>query len=97
MSKFLCLLALVGNVIALELAPTEQTSFTYPNDGANINLPFPSNIANLTGMSDWPEAWETAPFTPNMEKLYDPSATATLPDIITPPNSNGMTLINAYI
>lgn len=92
MSKFLYLLALVGDVIALELAPTEQTSFSYPNDGANVNLPFPSDIATLTGLSDWPEIWIPPPFTPNMEKLYDPSATTILEDIITPPNANGLIL-----
>ena len=91
MSKFLYLLAFVGSVISQELAPTEQTSFSYPNNGANVNLPFPSDIATLTGLSDWPAVWVTPPFTPNMEKLYDPSATTILADIITPPNANGLT------
>jgi hypothetical protein len=97
MSKFLYLLALVGSVIAQELQPTEQTSFSYPNDGANINLPFPSDIAALTDLSEWPEVWVTPPFTPNMEKLYDPSATAILSDIIAPPNAIGLSFSTACL
>src|SRR5947207_6906855 len=91
MSKFLFLLSLVSSVIAQELAPTEQTSFSYPQNGAGISLPFPSDIASLTGLSEWPGVWVTPPFTPNMNKLFDPSATAVFGDIITPPNSIGAT------
>jgi len=74
-----------GQIIAQELAPTDQTSFTYPNDGAGTALPFPNDIAELTGLSDWPEIWVTPPFTPNMAALYNPSATTIIPDITAPP------------
>lgn len=83
-------LIVLSGIVAQELPPTEQTSFTYPPDGAGIGLPFPDDIASLTGLSTWPEIWVTPPFTPNMQKLYNPAATAILPDIIAPPNAVGM-------
>jgi len=83
------LAALATEITALELAPTDQTSFTYPEDGTGVALPFPPEIASLTGESDWPELWVTPPFTPNMAKLYDPSSTTILSDITVPPNANG--------
>ena len=91
LSNILLLLAIAGQIIAQELAPTEQTSFSYPNNGAGVALPFPNDIAALTGASDWPEVWVTPPFTPNMAKLYNPAATAILSDIIAPPLAAGMT------
>jgi len=83
------LAALAAEITALELAPTEQTSFTFPQDGFGVPLPFPPEIAALTGETAWPELWVTPPFTPNMAALYDPSATTILPDITVPPNANG--------
>ena len=82
LSKFVLLLALAAGSIALELPPTDQTVFNYPADGAGINLPFPSSIAALTGLSAWPAAYQLAPFTPNMAKIYNPAATAIIPDIV---------------
>ena len=82
-------LALATVAIAQELAPTDQTSFSYPADGAGIGLPFPPAIADLTGLSDWPDPWITPPFTPNMAALFNPSATAINGDIIAPPGGNG--------
>ena len=85
----LFLAAVIEQIIAQELAPTDQTSFSYPDDGAGIPLPFPDEIAQLTGLSDWPEIWVTPPFTPNMAQLYDPAATAIIPDITQPPLTSG--------
>ena len=92
LSNILFLLAVTGQIIALELAPTDQTSFTYPDDGAGVPLPFPDQIAELTGLSDWPEIWVTPPFTPNMAALYNPAATDILPDITEPPLASGTIL-----
>src|SRR5271170_7136689 len=89
LSNILLFLAVTGQIIAQELAPTDQTSFTYPDDGAGIALPFPDEIAELTGLSDWPEIWVTPPFTPNMANLYNPAATAIIPDITQPPLASG--------
>lgn len=91
LSKLALLLALARGSLAtiLELAPTEQTAFTYPANGTGIPLAFPPAIATLTGLTDWPTIWALAPFTPNMEKLYNPSATTIIPDIIAPPNAVG--------
>ena len=50
-------------------------------------LPFPPELAQLTGLSSWPAGWVTPPFTPNMAKLHNPSATATLNDISVPPDA----------
>lgn len=86
-SRSLVLLSVVSQILAQELAPTEVTSFKYPNNGANMTLPFPSSLAKLTGLTDWPDPQDVAPFTPNMRKLYDPSSTRILPDIVAPPNS----------
>lgn len=73
-----------------ELAPTEQISFSYPNNGSGIPLPFPSYLEKLTGLSDWPDPTAVAPFTPNMKNRYDPSATEILPDIVAPPHTVGI-------
>jgi hypothetical protein len=78
-----------AGALAQELAPTDQTSFSYPDDGAGVELPFPPQIASLTGESGWPTIWVTPPFTPNMAARFDPSATAIIPDIIVPPGTNG--------
>jgi len=95
LSVFL-LSALAAEITALELAPTEQTSFTFPQDGAGVALPFPPEIATLTGETAWPELWVTPPFTPNMAALYDPSSTTILSDITVPPNANGPHPSSAY-
>jgi hypothetical protein len=84
LSKVVLLLALAAGSMALELPPTDQTVFNYPANGAGISLPFPPDIAALTGLSAWPAAYQLAPFTPNMAKIYNPSATAVLPDIVCP-------------
>jgi hypothetical protein len=76
-------------VVSQELAPTDQTTFSYPDDGAGVELPFPSQIASLTGESGWPTIWVTPPFTPNMAALFNPSATTIIPDITVPPGANG--------
>jgi peptidoglycan/xylan/chitin deacetylase (PgdA/CDA1 family) len=78
--------------MAQELKPTDQTSFSFPANGAGVELPFPNDIAALTGLSSWPDIWVTPPFTPNMEKLFNPGATAINGDIIAPPNAIGMSL-----
>jgi peptidoglycan/xylan/chitin deacetylase (PgdA/CDA1 family) len=83
------LLALMCGVTSQELAPTEQTVFSFPANGTGVSLPFPSDLAQLTGLSQWPEKWVTPPFTPNMAKLFNPSSKAILPDIIDPPKVNG--------
>jgi hypothetical protein len=85
------LLLLPHTVSAQELAPTEHTSFNFPPDGANVILPFPPELAQLTGLSNWPPKWVSPPFTPNMAKLFNPLATARLNDIAVPPNPNGLT------
>jgi len=76
-------------ILAQQLPPTDQTSFNYPAIGAGVTLPFPADIAQLTGLSDWPERWAVPPFTPNMQSTFNPSATATIPDIISPPATQG--------
>jgi len=81
--------AIATVAMAQELAPTDQTSFSYPADGAGIGLPFPPEIASLTGLSDWPAPGVTPPFTPNMAALFNPSATAINGDIVAPPGANG--------
>ena len=88
-SEILVVMVLSGGIFAQELPPTEQTNFSYPDNGAGVPLPFPTDIAALTGLSDWPTIWEVPPFTPNMAARYDPSATAINPDITVPPNSIG--------
>jgi hypothetical protein len=85
----LFIFTLLTEINTQELPPTEQTEFTYPDDGAGVPLPFPEAIAELTGLSDWPEIWVTPPFTPNMAALYDPTATTVIPDIVAPPNAIG--------
>jgi hypothetical protein len=77
-------------VSGLELPPTDQTSFSYPSNGAGIALPFPSQIASLTGLSAWPALWVSPPFTPNMAARFNPAATAVNPDVVAPPNANGL-------
>lgn len=85
----LVLLSFAAGIMGLELAPTDQTVFDYPANGAGVNLPFPPEIATLTGLTAWPAVWELAPFTPNMAKLYNPSATTIIPDIVSPPEAAG--------
>jgi hypothetical protein len=89
LSNVIALLVVTSGLMAQELAPTEQTAFSFPDNGAGIGLPFPDDIAALTGLSDWPEIWVTPPFTPNMAALYNPNATNIFPDIITPPGASG--------
>jgi hypothetical protein len=84
------LLTLTFGVIAQELAPTDQTSFNFPANGTGVSLPFPPDLAKLTGLSGWPAIWVTPPFTPNMVKLFNPSSTVILPDIVAPPNTKGI-------
>lgn len=90
LSEFVIALALAARITAQQLPPTEQTSFSYPADGAGVTIPFPSNIATLTGLTDWPARWVLAPITPNIVSEYNPSATAILPDIVAPPAAQGM-------
>ena len=85
----IALTAASGDVMAQLLAPTEQTSFTFPANGAGVTIPFPPDLAQLTGLTDWPARWVTPPFTPNMQQTYNPSATTIIPDIITPPAAQG--------
>jgi peptidoglycan/xylan/chitin deacetylase (PgdA/CDA1 family) len=81
------LLLFACTLSAQELAPTDQTLFNFPPDGSNTRLPFPPELGRLTGLSNWPPGFVTPPFTPNMAKLFNPSATATLKDISVPPNA----------
>jgi hypothetical protein len=74
-------------VSAQELVPTEQTLFNFPANGSGVLLPFPSELAQLTGLSNWPAGWVTPPFTPNMVKLYNAAATTTLNDVSVPPDA----------
>jgi len=71
------------------IAIRDQASFTFPKNGTGIRLPFPSDLATLTGLTNWPPIWTVPPFTPNMQKAYNASATAILPDITAPPNVQG--------
>jgi hypothetical protein len=90
LSKFVLALVVTAKVIAAQqFAPTEQTSFSYPADGAGVTIPFPAYIANLTGLTDWPARWVLAPITPNIVTEYNPSATTILPDIVSPPVAQG--------
>ena len=82
-------LALTCGVMAQELAPTQQTLFNFPANGTGVSLPFPSNVAQLTGLPAWPARYVSPPFTPNMAKSFNPSATATFPDILVPPVARG--------
>jgi len=75
--------------MALELQPTDQTTFNYPANGAGISLPFPPEIAALTGLTNWPTPYTLAPFTPNMAKIYNPASMTILPDIVSPPDDAG--------
>jgi hypothetical protein len=91
LSKFILGLALYAKFIsAQQLPPTEQTSFNYPANGAGVTVPFPSYIATLTGLTDWPVRLALAPITPNMQTEYNPSSTTILPDIVAPPVARGM-------
>jgi len=80
-------------IVALQKPPPvsvrDQTSFTFPQNGTGIRLPFPSDLAALTGLKTWPPVWTVPPFTPNMQKAYNASATAIIPDITGPPNAQG--------
>ena len=91
LSKFIFGLALYAKFIsAQQLPPTEQTSFSYPPNGVGVTVPFPSYIATLTGLTDWPARLDLAPITPNIVKEYNPSSTTILPDIVSPPVARGM-------
>jgi hypothetical protein len=91
LSKFILGLALYAKFIsAQQLPPTEQTSFSYPPNGAGVTVPFPSYIATLTGLTDWPARLQLAPITPNIVKEYNPSSTTILPDIVSPPVARGI-------
>ena len=82
------LILLVACVVsAQELPATDQTAFNFPRKGSGVLLPFPPELAQLTGLSAWPAGWVTPPFTPNMAKLYNSSATATVNDISVPPDA----------
>lgn len=83
------LLALTWGALSQELAPTDQTVFNFPANGTGVLLPFPSDLAQLTSLSQWPRKWVTPPFTPNMAKLFNPSSKVILPDIVGPPNVKG--------
>jgi hypothetical protein len=97
LSNILVALVLAGEIaFAQELAPTEQTSFSYPNNGAGSSIPFPSDLATLTGLSDWPELLVTPPFTPNMAKLFDPNGGSVQPDIVSPPSAIGIPPVNSF-
>ena len=96
LSRIVCLGIMIGGIMAQELPPTDQTSFSFPSNGAGVELPFPSYLATLTGLSSWPDIWVTPPFTPNMKKLFNPSATAVKGDIMAPPNAVGMSLEALY-
>jgi hypothetical protein len=83
------ILLLACLVTAQELPATDQTVFSFPQNGTGVVLPFPSELAQLTGLTNWPAGWVTPPFTPNMAELYNPNATAILNDISVPPNPKG--------
>jgi hypothetical protein len=86
------LLAMTWGALCQELAPTDQTVFNFPPNGTGVLLPFPPDLAQLTGLSQWPRKWVTPPFTPNMAKLFNPSSKVILPDIVGPPNAKGRLL-----
>jgi len=89
-SRIIYVAAVVGTgILAQELPPTDQTSFSFPANGAGVALPFPDTIASLTGLSGWPSTGVTPPFTPNMAKLFNPNATSIIGDIVSPPNAVG--------
>jgi hypothetical protein len=90
---FFCSIALVtGECVAQLLAPTEQTSFTYPVDGWGTTIPFPQYLAQRTGLTDWPTPLMTPPFTPDMAiSYYTTFGAAILDDIIEAPYSSGIT------
>jgi peptidoglycan/xylan/chitin deacetylase (PgdA/CDA1 family) len=93
-SHFILAVALPALVSAQQFTPTDQTTWDYPANGAGVTVPFPSEIAKLTGQTDWPERWVTPPFTPNMQSEFNPSATTILADIIYPPNSYSTLLLS---
>jgi hypothetical protein len=76
--------------IAVILPPTEQTSFLYPANGWNSTIAFPEYLAELTGLSDWPERWETPPFTPEMNaSYYSKIGTHISEDVVFAPYTSG--------
>lgn len=97
LAEIFVVVMLTGEITSQHLQPTDQTSFSYPDDGAGIPLPFPPDIANLTGLSNWPPLWQVPPFTPNMAAAYNSSATAINPDIAVPPNAARILLYKSHI
>ena len=90
-SVFFSIALVTGECVAQLLAPTEQTSFTYPVDGWGTTIPFPEYLAQRTGLTDWPKRSETPPFTPDMAtSYYTTFGAAILDDIIAAPYSSGM-------
>jgi hypothetical protein len=92
MIRLLCSIALIiGECVAQLLAPTEQTSFTYPVDGWGKTMPFPEYLAQRTGLTDWPNRTETPPFTPDMAiSYYTAFGAAIIDDIVEAPYSSGI-------
>ena len=85
-------LAVVYQVGAQVLPPTDQTSFTYPANGAGEAMPFPDYLQQLTGLTDWPPPRPAlAPFTPNMAAAFNSSGNPPVPEtVITVPLPGGM-------
>jgi hypothetical protein len=79
----------VSSVTAQNLPATDETSFTYPANGAGVTVPFPAELATLTGLSDWPARDVTPPFTPNMAATFNQ---ANIPDL---PNTSDCTVVPA--
>jgi hypothetical protein len=83
-------LSLTMSCIAVILPPTEQTSFLYPPNGWNSTIAFPKYLVELTGLSDWPERWETPPFTPEMNaSYYSKIGTPISEDVVFAPYTSG--------
>jgi len=85
-------LAAMYRVGAQVLPPTDQSSFTYPANGAGQAMPFPEYLQQLTGLTEWPaERPAVAPFTPNMAAAFNASGNPPFLDtVITVPLPGGM-------
>src|SRR6202022_2637917 len=76
-----CIVALwlTSRVASQNLPATDQTSFSYPANGAGVTVPFPPQLAALTGLSDWPARDVTPPFTPNMASTFKSASVPNFP------------------
>jgi hypothetical protein len=79
LESFVVAVILTCRVKAQNLAPTEQTTFRYPANGAGMTLPFPPSLASLTGLSNWPALGVVPPFTPNMAATFNSAGIPDLP------------------